>query len=82
MKIELVIEAFTAPWCCLACGGPEHLVYVLGMSPSRGCALGMVVLRVAVVTGVHLVTLCNREGEFRFPCLSEFWLLLFLGVAV
>lgn len=46
--------------------------YVLRISPSRGCALGTVALHVALVTGVNLVTLCNREGEFRFPCLSEF----------
>lgn len=42
----------------------------------------MVALHVTVVTGVNLVMLFNREWEFKFLYLYEFWLLLFFRVAV
>ena len=57
-------------------------MYVLRISQSRVCALGMVALHVTVVTGVNLVTLFNRERGFTFPYLYGFCLLLFFGVAV
>lgn len=75
MVIEPEKYTFADPWYCIACGGRKHLVYVLRISQSLVCTLGMVALHVTVVTGVNLVMLFHREWEFRFPYLYEFWLL-------